>query len=220
MPARPEPTPARGRWPPPTSNPDGYGPVRPSVPAADPPIDCFYVYPTVSRDPGMNSDLGRRRGGARRGPVRPLRLGLPDLRAALPPGDAGRDPAGARGAGRRRQFQPRYGDVRAAWRYYLDHYNNGRPFVLIGHSQGTIHATRLLAEEIENGPAAARHAVGAADRLCGRGAGGAGRRRQPATDAALHTPRSDRLRRHLYVVPRREPAGRRRADGPRRPRRA
>jgi len=26
-------------------------------PAKDPPIDCFYVYPTVSGDRGMNSDL-------------------------------------------------------------------------------------------------------------------------------------------------------------------
>ena len=25
--------------------------------AKDPPLDCFYVYPTVSRDQGMNSDL-------------------------------------------------------------------------------------------------------------------------------------------------------------------
>jgi len=38
-------------------NPDGYGPVTLSAPAAAPPIDCFYVYPTVSRDPGLNSDL-------------------------------------------------------------------------------------------------------------------------------------------------------------------
>ena len=30
---------------------------RPSAVAKDPPIDCFYVYPTVSRDQGMNSDL-------------------------------------------------------------------------------------------------------------------------------------------------------------------
>src|SRR6185312_4254839 len=44
----------------------------------------------------------------------------------------------------------------AAFHYYLDHYNHGRPYVLIGHSQGTIHLTRLLASEIENGPAAAR----------------------------------------------------------------
>jgi len=25
--------------------------------ATDPPIDCFYVYPTISRDAGINSDL-------------------------------------------------------------------------------------------------------------------------------------------------------------------
>lgn len=28
-------------------------------------------------------------------------------------------------------------DVIAAFRYYLDHYNNGRPFILAGHSQGS-----------------------------------------------------------------------------------
>ena len=38
-------------------NPDGYGPVHQDAPAADPPIDCFYIYPTVSRDPGLNSDM-------------------------------------------------------------------------------------------------------------------------------------------------------------------
>ena len=28
-------------------------------PATDPPIDCFYVYPTVSNDPTGNSDMER-----------------------------------------------------------------------------------------------------------------------------------------------------------------
>ena len=49
-----------------------------------------------------------------------------------------------------------YGDVLAAWRHYLAHDNRGRPFVLIGHSQGTIHLIRLLQEEIEGKPEAAR----------------------------------------------------------------
>src|SRR6185312_15778819 len=31
--------------------------VQPFVAAAKPPIDCFYVYPTASSDPGDNSDL-------------------------------------------------------------------------------------------------------------------------------------------------------------------
>jgi hypothetical protein len=49
-----------------------------------------------------------------------------------------------------------YGDVRAAWRHYLQNHNGGRPFVLIGHSQGTIHLTRLLAQDIEGSEAAKR----------------------------------------------------------------
>ena len=38
-------------------NPNGYGSNGLSTVAKDPPLDCFYVYPTVSRDQGMNSDL-------------------------------------------------------------------------------------------------------------------------------------------------------------------
>ena len=41
-----------------------------------------------------------------------------------------------------------YGDVLAAFRYYLTHFNDGRPFVLAGHSQGSRHADYLMAEEI------------------------------------------------------------------------
>ena len=49
-----------------------------------------------------------------------------------------------------------YRDVLAAWREFLAHRNRDRPFVLIGHSQGTIHLIRLLREEIEGHPEAAR----------------------------------------------------------------
>jgi len=49
-----------------------------------------------------------------------------------------------------------YGDVASAWRYYLERHNQGRPFVLIGHSQGTIHLSRLLREEIEGRDSAKR----------------------------------------------------------------
>lgn len=37
-----------------------------------------------------------------------------------------------------------YEDVKAAFEYYLTHYNQGRPLVLAAHSQGTVHAVRLL----------------------------------------------------------------------------
>ena len=38
-------------------NPNGYGSTGRSPVAKNPPVDCFYVYPTVSRDRGLNSDL-------------------------------------------------------------------------------------------------------------------------------------------------------------------
>ena len=43
----------------------------------------------------------------------------------------------------------------AAWRNYLAKYNKGRPFVLIGHSQGSLMLQLLIANEIEGKPAVA-----------------------------------------------------------------
>jgi hypothetical protein len=49
-----------------------------------------------------------------------------------------------------------YGDVVAAWRTYLAKYNQGRPFVLIGHSQGSVHLIQLIARQIETNPDVAK----------------------------------------------------------------
>jgi hypothetical protein len=43
-------------------------------------------------------------------------------------------------------------DVIAAFHFYVERYNGGRPFVLAGHSQGSILALRLLEEEIASTP--------------------------------------------------------------------
>lgn len=45
-----------------------------------------------------------------------------------------------------------YADVRAAFMYYIRHQNQGRPFIIASHSQGTYHAKRLLAEFIDGQP--------------------------------------------------------------------
>jgi hypothetical protein len=45
--------------------------------------------------------------------------------------------------------------VLAAWRDYIRTKNNGRPFVLIGHSQGSLMLQMLIAREIENNAALA-----------------------------------------------------------------
>ncbi|ALH82858.1 DUF3089 domain-containing protein [Sphingopyxis macrogoltabida] len=45
-----------------------------------------------------------------------------------------------------------YADVARAFRYYIEHYNRGRPFIIASHSQGTGHAVRLLQEAIVGTP--------------------------------------------------------------------
>jgi len=45
-----------------------------------------------------------------------------------------------------------YADVRAAFLYYLEHYNNGRPIILAGHSQGSTHCGLLLQEFFDGKP--------------------------------------------------------------------
>jgi hypothetical protein len=45
-----------------------------------------------------------------------------------------------------------YGDIEAAFIYFLEHYSQGRPFILAGHSQGTLHAARLLKHKIIGTP--------------------------------------------------------------------
>jgi Protein of unknown function (DUF3089) len=52
----------------------------------------------------------------------------------------------------RKAFDLAYGDIRAAFQYYLEHYNQGRPIIIASHSQGTTHAERLLKEFFENKP--------------------------------------------------------------------
>ncbi len=43
-------------------------------------------------------------------------------------------------------FDLAYQDIKTAFEYYLQHYNNGRPIIIASHSQGTTHAKRLLKE--------------------------------------------------------------------------
>lgn len=49
-----------------------------------------------------------------------------------------------------------FGDVVAAFRYYITYLNKGRPFIIASHSQGTFHAIHLLQQEILGTPLKAR----------------------------------------------------------------
>jgi hypothetical protein len=124
--------------------------------AKNPPVDCFYVYPTVSRDRGMNSDLApdsaetfaAQSQFARFAAV--CRTFAPLYRqltlAAVTASAIGTDISGPSVVA--------YRDVAAAWRRYLAFHNKGRPFVLIGHSQGSAMLQELIKREIEGKPVA------------------------------------------------------------------
>ncbi len=140
-------------------NPNGFGSTGASTVAANPKIDCFIVYPTVSRDPGMNSDLVPGDGEekfaiasqfARLASV--CRTFAPVYRSmtlrAVTAAATGADVAGPATIA--------LNDVRAAWKNYLATRNAGRPFVLIGHSQGSLMLQQLLARDIEGRPEAKR----------------------------------------------------------------
>lgn len=43
-------------------------------------------------------------------------------------------------------FEVAYADIKKAFTYYLEHYNEGRPILLVGHSQGTTHGKRLISD--------------------------------------------------------------------------
>jgi hypothetical protein len=138
-----------------TLNPNGYGSTGLSPVAKGAGIDCFYVYPTVSRDQGVNSDLtpGEEKAAVEVQFARfagACRTFAPLYRSMT----VGLIAAVAAGADYKAPFATAYGDVRSAWKEYLAKYNHGRPFVLIGHSQGSWILQTLIAQEIEGKPIA------------------------------------------------------------------
>lgn len=123
--------------------------------AADPKIDCFYVYPTVSNDKTPNSDMNPgpeeisviKQQFARFGSVcrtyAPMyrQVTLTALRARM----TGKPMDGV-------DQMLGYNDVKDAWNYYLAHDNKGRGVVLIGHSQGSGVLIQLVKNEIDAKP--------------------------------------------------------------------
>lgn len=119
------------------------------------PIDCFYVYPTISNDPTANSDMNagpeERRAAAYQfarfasvcRPFAPVyrQVTVQGLRSRLSGQPMAIDP------------QLAYRDVLDAWNHYMKHHNQGRGVVLIGHSQGARVLSELVRQQIEGKPA-------------------------------------------------------------------
>jgi Protein of unknown function (DUF3089) len=128
----------------------------------NPPIDCFYVYPTVSDQTTGNANLDvdpEERSIALYQAARYsqyCRLYAPMYRqvtlTAIPGmGTPTTTPNPALG----------FSDVQSAFDDYLEHYNHGRGFVLIGHSQGSVELRQLISMDIDPKRAVRRRLVSA-----------------------------------------------------------
>jgi Protein of unknown function (DUF3089) len=121
-------------------------------PAANPPIDCFYVYPTVSSQFAANAtetiepeEEAIAEAQASRfsqvckvyAPIYP-QITIPALNT---PGLVTKESA-----------EKAFGGVLAAFEEYLIRFNGGRGFALIGHSQGSAMLEVLLQEVVEKNP--------------------------------------------------------------------
>ena len=113
-------------------------------------FDCFYIYPTVSDDKSANSDLSidpEERSialyqAARYSQV--CRVFAPMYRQVtltqLLKGTSTITP---------QMSQIAYASALSGWKDYLRTYNKGRPFVLIGHSQGSFTLRKLISTQID-----------------------------------------------------------------------
>lgn len=131
---------------------DGSTEVIEHVPADDPPVDCFYVYPTTSYDETPNSDwepgeaeeIATVYNQAAR-LTATCRMFAPIYRQATLASIGG-------GARDDEPWTVAYGDVVDAFKEYVVNLSEGRGFVLIGHSQGAGMLSRLIADEIDDEP--------------------------------------------------------------------
>ncbi|MGB0120228.1 MAG: DUF3089 domain-containing protein [Solirubrobacterales bacterium] len=113
------------------------------------PIDCFYLYPTQSEQATPNSNLDKDP------PIR--RVGVQQARMFSSICDVYAPMyrqvtfSGNQGA-YNPDVETAYQSALSGFRDYLNNYNDGRGFILIGHSQGSAHTARLIKDEIDGNP--------------------------------------------------------------------
>ncbi len=122
-------------------------------------IDVFFIHPTTygtRKDTAWNADIDNTTIAARTDYTSILyqasvfnecRVFAPRYRQVHIRGYFTKDTVHAREA-----FDLAYDDIKRAFQYYLDHYNQGRPIIIASHSQGSTHAERLLKDFFEDKP--------------------------------------------------------------------
>jgi len=138
---------------------DGTSKVIKHQRATDPAFDCFYVYPTVDLSGGGNttnfSDISHVLDALMSQAARFSRIcevyaplyRQSSIGTSTPPAADAGDGGGVSLSG---DSAIALGDVKAAFDYYMAHWNKGRKFVLIGHSQGTFMLQGLMTDRFDS----------------------------------------------------------------------
>lgn len=124
----------------------------------DAPIDCFYLYPTQSEQGTPNSNLDKDP-PIRRVAVQQARM-FSSVCDVYAPMYRQVTYSGSQ-ASHNDEVETAYQSALAGWKDYLKNYNDGRGFILLGHSQGSAHTARLIDEEIDGNPELRDRMVGA-----------------------------------------------------------
>jgi pimeloyl-ACP methyl ester carboxylesterase len=129
---------------------DGSTTIERARRARRPPINCFYVYPTVSEQKTPNANLK----------IEATERAVAELQASRFTQDCEvyapmypqmtlksiNEPISLEAAGKA------YAGVLDAWDEFISRYDDGRGVVLIGHSQGALMLTELLKNQIDPNP--------------------------------------------------------------------
>ncbi len=141
--------------------PDGTRTVIPTAGNPKAPIDCFYLYPTISRERTLNADLEigleeRLIATAQAAPfAQTCRVFAPMYRQVTNVG------IGRKGGIPARAERVAYRSALDGFKAYLAHYNDGRGFVLIGHSQGASALVGIIRAMVDKDPALRKRLVSA-----------------------------------------------------------
>jgi hypothetical protein len=121
-------------------------------------FDCFYVYPTVSREKTLNADLRIQKTEIATAIAQAARFStvcrvwapmyrqftLFALQSLV---------AGGLGITALATLETAYQSLKSGFEDYLAHYNDGRPIIFIGHSQGASVLITLLKQLVDNNSA-------------------------------------------------------------------
>ena len=120
---------------------------------ADNDVDVFYIHPTGFFERVWNSNMDKTRSAYERTEMMlgnqvsafndTCNIYAPEYRQATYYSFFAKDTDGTKA------LDLAYEDIESSFDYFLENFNNNKPFIIMGHSQGALHSHRLIANKIQ-----------------------------------------------------------------------